>query len=61
MAATNKLLADSNKSGAEDKATKERERLSALVSSSARDYSYEDPLCASAARRNHDCRPRQCR
>jgi len=58
---SSKCLALSDKSGGWAETTKERERLSALVSSSARGESYDNPPCVSAACCDGDCDPHQCR
>jgi len=59
LARSSKSLARSDKSSRRPEATKERERLSALVS--ALGDSYENPRCVSPAGCDCECDLRQCR
>jgi hypothetical protein len=59
LALSSKCLARSDKSSRRPETTKERERLSALVS--APGDSYENPPCVSAAGCDRECDLRQCR
>jgi len=59
MTSTYKCLARSTSPARRAMRLRKRERFSTLLRS-ARDYSYEHPLCVSAARRDHHGGPCQC-